>query len=228
MTMAKAKKAWDLSALIACPHDDHKVDLAPGSGFFMIDLADPARKTMDEQSTFADDTKDMNGGIGYADCTYSLADAIENTDVPDKVFCMEGNPSHLARTDSSCEIHPGSTNGLRQVIINLFKLQVEVRKASNRAVREKENLPVIRIPGLLAERSFFPITLYSALELSTLVQGSGEVQGEDVTHLPKYIKLLSKQVFEKTISKPMGLPPASRKDLEQIRCVWTRFGDKDC
>ena len=89
---------------------------------------------------------------------------------------MEGNPSHLARTDSSCEIHPGSTNGLRQVITNLCKLQVEVRKASSKAVRENENLPVLRIPGLLAERPFFHITIYSALELSTVVQRSGEVQ----------------------------------------------------
>ena len=147
----------------------------------------------------------MEGCIGYDDCTHSLADAIEHTDVPDKVFCMEVNPSHLARTDSSCEIHPGSTIGLRQVITNLCKLQVEVRKAFSRAVRENKNLPVIRIPGLLAERPFFPITVYSAL-----VQGSGEVQGEDVTHLPKYIQLLSKQVFEKR-SKPVGLPPASHK-----------------
>jgi hypothetical protein len=93
---------------------------------------------------------------------------------------------------------------VRQLMIQLCKLHIEVRKASNRAVREKENLALISIPGLLAERSFFPITHYSALELSTLVQGSGEKQGEDVTHLPKYIQLLSKQVFEEKNIKTCG------------------------
>ena len=119
-------------------------------------------------------------------------------------------PSQLARTDSPCEIHPGSTNGLRQVVTNLVKLQVEVPKASSKAVREKANLPIMRITGLLVDRPFFPVTIHSGLELSTVVQGSGEVQGEDVNHLPKYIKLLSKQVFEK-MSKPLGLPSASQK-----------------
>ena len=44
MTIAKAKKAGDMVAIIACPHDDHKVDLTTGRGFFQIDLADVARK----------------------------------------------------------------------------------------------------------------------------------------------------------------------------------------
>ena len=79
-------------------------------------------------STFADDTKNMTGCVGYLQYTYSLAEAIENSEVPDKVFCMEGNPNHLARTDCTCERHPATTNRLRQVIINLCKLQVEVRK----------------------------------------------------------------------------------------------------
>ena len=100
--------------------------LTDGSGFFIIDLADIARQTRDGQLEFADNSKDMCGCISYDDCTYSLADAIENADVPDSVFCMEGNPRHLTRTDSPCEIHPGSTNGIRQVTTNLVKLQVEV------------------------------------------------------------------------------------------------------
>jgi hypothetical protein len=33
-------------AIIECPHDDHKVHLTTGRGFFQIDLADIARKTM--------------------------------------------------------------------------------------------------------------------------------------------------------------------------------------
>jgi hypothetical protein len=63
-------------------------------------------------------------------------------------------------------------------------------------VRDKENLPVIKITGILGDRSFFPITLYSAMELNTLVQGSGGVREEDVKHLPSYIRKLSKHVFE--------------------------------
>ena len=42
------------------------------------------------------------------------------------------------------------------------------------------------------------------------MQGTGEIKGEDVQHLPKYVQLLSKKVFEKG-SKPLGLPPASQK-----------------
>jgi hypothetical protein len=125
MSIAMAKKAGDMVAIIEYPHDDHKVD---HKGFFQIDLADVARKTVEGMRTFADDTKDMTGCVGYLDCTYySIAEAIENTEVPDKVFCMEGNPNNLARTDSPCESHPATTNGLRQVIVNLCKLQVEVR-----------------------------------------------------------------------------------------------------
>jgi hypothetical protein len=46
MSIAKAKKGGDLVAIIACPHDDHKVDLTVGKGFFLIDAADVARKTL--------------------------------------------------------------------------------------------------------------------------------------------------------------------------------------
>jgi hypothetical protein len=92
MSIAKAKKAGDVVALVVCPHEDHKVCLTEGSGSFMIDLAYIARKTRDCQLEFADNSKDMGGCIGYDDCTNSLADAIENADVPDSVLCMEGNP----------------------------------------------------------------------------------------------------------------------------------------
>ena len=47
-------------------------------------------------------------------------------------------------------------------------------------MRDKENLPVIKITRIVGDRPFFPITIYIAMELSTLVQGSGGVQEEDV------------------------------------------------
>ena len=53
-----------------------------------------------------------------------------------EVFCLEGEPKHLARTDSSCDHHTGTTTGIREMIINLVRLQVEVCKASNRAVKQ--------------------------------------------------------------------------------------------
>ena len=40
MSVVKAKKASDLVAIVACP-----VDLKVGTGFFLIDCADLARKT---------------------------------------------------------------------------------------------------------------------------------------------------------------------------------------
>ena len=70
----------------------------------------------------------------------------------------------------------------------------------------------MRITGLLNDRPFFPATIHSGLELSTVVQGTGEIKGEDVNHLPKYVQLLTKNVFEKR-SKPLGLPSASQKVL---------------
>jgi hypothetical protein len=47
------------------------------------------------------------------------------------------------------------------------------------------------------------------LELSTLVQGSGEVQEEDVRHLPSYIRRLKQQVIDFKPSKPSEMPPAA-------------------
>ena len=39
MIIAKAKKGGDLVAIVECPHDEHKVDLFKGEGFFLIDAA---------------------------------------------------------------------------------------------------------------------------------------------------------------------------------------------
>ena len=76
----------------------------------------------------------------------------------------------------------------------MCKLQTEVRKGSNKAVKNKANLPIIKI-GIVGDRPILPISLYSAMELSTLIQGSGEVQEVDVEHLPIYIQL-KHQVFD--------------------------------
>ena len=182
--------------LLPCPHRDHKVSLAEGKGFFIMDLADLVRKTRDTQIEYADNSEHLVGCVGY-ECTYTLADALEEAECPDNVFCLEGNPMHLARTDSSCDHHPGTTSGLRQVVINLVKLQVEVRKASGKAVRKGENLPILRIMGVMNDRPFFPVSVHSGLEFSTVVQGGGEIKEEDVQLLPKYVKLLTSQVFMK-------------------------------
>ena len=46
-------------------------------------------------------------------------------------------------------------------------------------MKAKANLPVIKIVGIAGDRPIVPITLYSDMELSTLVQGSGEVQEKE-------------------------------------------------
>ena len=56
MSIAPAKKGGDLVAIIACPNGDHKVDIKSVSGFFLIDAADIARKTMEGMVGFADST----------------------------------------------------------------------------------------------------------------------------------------------------------------------------
>ena len=85
----------DLLAIIECPHDEHRVDLTTGKGFFQIDVADVARKTLEGKLSFADETNDMAGFVGYPYCTHSLEQAIENSLLPDEVFCLEGHPNHL-------------------------------------------------------------------------------------------------------------------------------------
>jgi hypothetical protein len=64
--------------------------------------------------------------------------------------------------------------------------------------------------GVMNDRPFFPVSVHSGLELSTVVQGGGEIKEEDVQHLPKYVKLLTSQVFMKRPS-PSGVPSAIQK-----------------
>ena len=61
-------KAGDVVILVPCPRVDHKVNLKDIKGFFMLDLADMARKTKDKQLEFADNSDLATGCIGY-DCT---------------------------------------------------------------------------------------------------------------------------------------------------------------
>ena len=166
MTVVKAMKGGDVVFIVPCPHMDHKVNLNKGQGFFMVDLAEKARITKEKQLELEDYCNEMTGCVGYDDCTYSLADAIESTECPEEVFCID--KKHLARTDCSCDQHSGTTTGNRQIFINLIRLQVELRRASNRAVKNGENLPIIKVPGLVNGRPFLPVTVYSGLELSTL------------------------------------------------------------
>ena len=59
--------------------------------------------------------------------------------------------------------------------MNLVKLHVAIRKGSNKAVKAKVDLPTIGIEGIGGERPVVPISLITTMELSTLVQGAGEV-----------------------------------------------------
>ena len=51
--------------------------------------------------------------------------------------------------------------------------------------------------GVMNGRPFLPVSVHSGLEFSTVVQGGGEFKEEDVQHLPKYMRLLIRQVFMK-------------------------------
>ena len=131
MSVVKAMKCGDLVLIVPCPNKDHKVNLNEGKGFFMVDLAEKARITLDKQLELADFCHELIGCTGYIDCEFSLADAIETDECPEEVFCTEGEVKHLARTDSSCVQHSRTTTGNRQIIINLIRLQSDLRRASN-------------------------------------------------------------------------------------------------
>ena len=68
--------------------------------------------------------------------------------------------------DEPCLTNALTTSGLRQVIMNIVKLHVAIRKGANRAVKTKVDLPAIMIGGIEGERSVVPISLLTAMELS--------------------------------------------------------------
>jgi hypothetical protein len=128
MSIARAKKGGDLVAVIECPCEDHKIDLIKGEGFFLIDLADMARRTMDGMLKYADEIQLVTGCAGHLDCTCTLAEAMEQTLLPEELFCFEGHPNHLSRIDSPCMSHPSTSSGPRQVITNLCKYRLRLER----------------------------------------------------------------------------------------------------
>ena len=102
MSHVKAKKAGDLVANVVCSDEIHKVDLKAGTGFFLIACADLARKTAEGMLAYADSTQDIQGCVGHSDCIGTLAEAIENSEMPDEVFCYEGTTKHLTGLDEPC------------------------------------------------------------------------------------------------------------------------------
>ena len=126
--------------------------------------------------------------MGHTDYTITLAEAIENSEMPDEVFCYEGTTKNLKGLDEPCVIHAPTTSGMRQVIMNPVKLHVAIIKGSNKAAKAKVALPAIRIDGIGGERPVVPISLITAMELSNLVQGAAEVLDANVEHLPHNIQ----------------------------------------
>ena len=61
------------------------------------------------------------GCAGYADCRANLAQAIEDSELPDEVLCYEGVTKHLTGIDQPCVIHAPITSGQHQVVMN-FRL----------------------------------------------------------------------------------------------------------
>ena len=106
--------------------------------------------------------------MGHSDCISTLAEAIENSEMPDEVFCYEGTTKHLTGLDEPCMTHAPTTSGIRQFIMNLVKLHVAIRKGSNKAVKAKVDLPTIRIEGIRGERPVVPISLITTMELRGL------------------------------------------------------------
>ena len=208
MSIVKAQKCGDLALILPCPNRDHKVSLPDGTGFFMIDLAEKARLTKEKQLELADFCHELTGCTGHPDCEFSIADAIETDECPTEVFCMEGEVKHLARTDTSCAQHSKTTTGIRQIIGNLIRLQTDMRRAANRAVKHGANLPIIKVDSLIGGRPFLPITLFSGLEVSTLLQG-GNIRGGDTSQLPEYLRTLINQVFKR--ADEQGRPAAEPK-----------------
>ena len=81
-------------------------------------------------------------------------------------------------------------------------------KVSNKGAKGKVNLPVIRLKGIGGERPVVPISLCTALELSTLFQGSAEISYDDVEHMPPYIRDIKSKVIDNK-RNDIDLPPAN-------------------
>ena len=62
----------------------------------------------------------------------------------------------------------------------IVKLQHAIRKGYNKAVQMETDFPAMRITGNGGHRQV--VSLYTAMELSTLVKGSGDIEDEDMAH----------------------------------------------
>ena len=81
MSHCKAKKSGDIVAIVVCPDESHKFDLEACTGFFLIDAADLSKNTAEGMMAYADSTQDIQGCLGHSDCTSTLAEAIERSDM---------------------------------------------------------------------------------------------------------------------------------------------------
>ena len=79
-------------------------------------------------------------------------------------------------------------------------------------------MPAIRIVGIGGERPIVPISLLTAMELSTLIQGAAEVLETDVEHLPHFIQDLKENIidFKQTVNER---PPANVTQTLAKKCV---------
>ena len=73
---------------MSCPEEDHTVELKVGKGLFLIDCADLSRKTSDGMQAFADSTQDIQGCVVHTECSITVAQAIESSDLPEEVLCF--------------------------------------------------------------------------------------------------------------------------------------------
>ena len=63
--------------------------------------------------------------MGHTDCTITLAEAIEKSEMPHEVFCYEGTTKHLTGLNDPRVIHAPTTSCMLQVIMNLVIEHVE-------------------------------------------------------------------------------------------------------
>ena len=70
------------------------------------------------------------------------------------------------------------------------------RKGANKTEKMKADLLAMRITGIGRGRPIVPLSLYTAMEPSTLVQGSGDIVDEDMACMPDYVKDIKTNVFE--------------------------------
>lgn len=208
MKSLHASKAPDMVCIVACPVHDFNV--GEGSGFFLIDMADLARKTMGDLMNWVDNCSAEVGCYGHDDCEENMQEAIENGNLPDEVYCLVSGEPHTAPTDAPCERHP-ETSGLHQVANCLAKLIRMYRKKASQAVNRKADLPGMTIT-VLGNKPVLPVMLDIALGLSMALASPGEETDLEDFYgsLPGYLKVVKNLVFDPAKARS-DLPLANRK-----------------